>query len=315
MASCAFTRIGDILAKLLFSPPSLGEWALEVEGDETPGFIIRPFLPTDNLILLSGQPKDGKKTWFSMLTALVAATGKSVGPLQSEGPVPVLYIYREGARKPTLQRFKALAAGHGFPSITTINNLYFHHRGNFWLDTGEWVADVCAFITAKKIRVVYIDTFAKSCQSDENSSRDMGVAVQQAEKLRDAGATVVLVHHLKKGGHSLSNGRSGYPEPDKDLRGSSAMAGAYETHWAVRSYPGEDSRVRETSLLVGGKESEWTSYTYEWDFQSREDEDGEPFLASVRLNMEPIGGLPHIDAPKEPKGGNKFNGEENRYDF
>jgi hypothetical protein len=309
MASCALIRFGDSVAKLLFSPPTLGSWATEVEADETPGFIIRPFIPTDNLILLSGQPKDGRKTWFSMLTALVAATGHSVGPLQSEGPVPVLYIYREGARKPTLQRFKALAAGHGFPNVSTIHNLYFHHRGNFWLDTGEWVADVCTFIREKKIRVVYIDTFAKSCQSDENSSRDMGVAVQQAEKLRDAGATVISVHHLKKGGHSLSNGRSGYPEPDKDLRGSSAMAGAYETHWAVRSYPGLDSKVRETSLLVGGKESEWTSYSYDWDFQMRADENGEEYLASVTLNMEAVGGLPHVDAPKEPKSNGRSTDE------
>lgn len=292
------------MAKLLFSPPTLGEWARDVEQDETPGFIIRPFIPTDNLILLSGQPKDGKKTWFSMLTALVAATGISVGPLKCERQVNVLYIYREGARKPTLQRFKALCVGHGFPDPSTIDSLFFHHRGNFWLDTGEWVADVCSFIREHKIGVVYIDTFAKSCQSDENSSRDMGVAVQQAEKLRDAGATVVLVHHLKKGGHHLSNGRSGYPEPDKDLRGSSAMAGAYETHWAVRAYPGANSRLRETSLLLGGKEAEWESYTYDWDFVSTDDNDGVPVLRSVALEMALIGPPGHIDGPRELKGGN-----------
>lgn len=290
------------MTKLLFAPPTIAEWADEVEKDETPGFIVRPFIPSDNLILLSGQPKDGKKTWFAMLTALVAATGQSVGPLISEGAVPVLYIYREGARKPTLQRFKALCTGHSFKALSTIDNLYFHHRGNFWLDTGEWVADVCAFIRERNIRVVYIDTFAKSCQSDENSSRDMGVAVQQAEKLRDAGATVILVHHLKKGGHHLSNGRSGFPEPDKDLRGSSAMAGAYETHWAVRAYPGADSRNRETTLLLGGKEAEWAAYSYDWEFICDAEDDREPILKAVRLNATLLGPPAHIEGPKEPKG-------------
>lgn len=284
-----------------FYPPTLADWAASVEGDKTPAFIIPKFLPADNLILLSGQPKDGRKTFFAMLTALVAATGQSVGPMECENPVNVLYIYREGARKPTLQRFKALCKGHGFPDPSAISNLFFHHRGNFWLDTGDWVSDVCAFIIEHKIGVVYIDTFAKSCQSDENSSRDMGVAVQQAEKLRDAGATVVLVHHLKKGSPSLSNGRSGFPEPDKDLRGSSALAGAYETHWAVRTYPQENSRVRETTMLVGGKEAEWICYSYDWEFQNAKGSDGIEYLESVTLEMAQSGDLPHITGPREDR--------------
>lgn len=287
-----------------FSPPTLGSWAESVESDDTPSFIIPKFLPADNLILLSGQPKDGRKTFFAMLTALIAATGKGVGPMKCERPVNVLYIYREGARKPTLQRFKALCAGHGFPKPSAISSLFFHHRGNFWLDTGDWVSDVCAFIIEHKIGVVYIDTFAKSCQSDENSSRDMGVAVQQAEKLRDAGATVVLVHHLKKGSPSLSNGRSGFPEPDKDLRGSSALAGAYETHWAVRTYPQENSRVRETTMLVGGKEAEWECFSYDWAFKNGTDRDGTEFLASVTLEMAASGELPHITGPREDRSKN-----------
>lgn len=299
---CTRTRLGDILAKLLFSPPTIADWALDVASDVEPGFIIKPFIPTDNLILLSGQPKDGKKTWFAMLTALVAATGQSIGPLVADKAVPVLYIYREGARKPTLNRFEALVEGHGFPRVQGINNLYFHHRGNFWLDDGDCVADTCAFIREKKIKLVYIDTFAKSVSSDENSSRDMGVAVQQAEKLRDAGATVVLVHHLKKGTLHLSNGRSGFPDPDKDIRGSSSLAGAYETHWAVRGYPGPNSRIKETSLLLLGKETEGSQYSYDWEFISEPGNDGDQILRAVRLDIERIGPLQHIEGPKEPRG-------------
>jgi RecA-family ATPase len=299
---CAFTRLGEPVSKKgTFSPPTLANWAASVEADETPTFIIPTWIPSDNLILLSGQPKDGRKTFFAMLTALVAANGASVGPLQCEKAVPVLYIYREGARQPTLQRFKALAYGHGLGPVSEMENLYFHHRGNFWLDHGDWVAEVCEFIVEHSIKLVYIDTFAKSCQSDENSSRDMGVAVQQAEKLRDAGATVVLVHHLKKGSPALSNGRSGFPEPDKDLRGSSALAGAYETHWAVRTYPQENSRVRETTMLVGGKEAEWQCFSYEWEFKNGVGRDGIEYLASVRLDMAESGELPHITGPREDR--------------
>lgn len=299
----AKTRIGATVSKERFSPPNLAEWAADVENDDTPSFVIKDVLPADNLILLSGQPKDAKKTWFAMLTALVAATGVSLPSLTVIEPVPVLYIYREGARRSTLQRFKALAAGHNLPSVDTITNLYFHHRGNFWLDQGHWVGDVCAFIKEHNIRVVYVDTFAKSMQSDENSSREVGVAVQNAEKMRDAGATVVLVHHLKKGAHSLSNGRSGTPEPDKDLRGSSALAGAYETHWAIRSYPDEGSRKRTTQIFIGGKEAEWQAFSYDWLFVSNEIKE----LQSVKLTMLPDGDLPYVAGEGAGPGANEGN--------
>lgn len=289
------TRIGDTVIDKRFLPPTLAAWAQDVENDDAPSFVIKDVLPADNLILLSGQPKDAKKTWFAMLTALVAATGVSLPSLKVIEPVPVLYIYREGARRSTLNRFKALAAGHNLPPVDTIRNLYFHHRGNFWLDQGHWVGEVCDFIRLAKIKVVYIDTFAKSMQSDENSSREVGIAVQNAEKMRDAGATVVLVHHLKKGAHALSNGKSGTPEPDKDLRGSSALAGAYETHWAIRSYPQEDSRKRVTQVFIGGKEAEWQAYTYDWDFQTVL-ERGEKVLKAVTLKMLPDGEMPFVDS-------------------
>lgn len=303
MTHSVMTRIGDTVSeKMRFLPPTLAAWAEDVENDDSPSFVIKDVLPADNLILLSGQPKDAKKTWFAMLTALVAATGVSLPSLSVIEPVPVLYIYREGARRSTLQRFKALAAGHGLPAVGTIKNLYFQHRGNFWLDQGHWVGDVCEFIEQHNIKVVYIDTFAKSMQSDENSSREVGVAVHNAEKMRDAGATVVLVHHLKKGAHALSNGRSGTPEPDKDLRGSSALAGAYETHWAIRSYPSPDSKKRETQIFIGGKEAEWTAFTYDWDFVTSE-KDGEKVLDSVRLDMKADGDLPFISSAESDSKG------------
>lgn len=272
-----------------FQPPSLALWADEVRRASEPAYIIRPFLPADNLILVSGHPKDGKKTWLAMLSALVAASGISVGPMQLEAAVPVLYIYREGARKPTLNRFDALAAGHGLPPVSTYANFYLHHRGAWWLDEGDWVRNTCRFVSDQGIKLVYIDTFAKSMQGEENSARDIGRAVQTAERLRDSGATVILVHHLRKANLALSAGDSGYPEPDKDLRGSSALAGAYETHWAVRAYQGMDPL-----LLIGGKESEWMAYNYKWDFVVHDEQ-----LVSVRVDLGVAQEVPYITPPNE----------------
>lgn len=237
-----------------FYPPTLKDWAQSVQDDPAPSWIVPDLIPADNLVLISGHPKDSKKTWLGMWLALRAATFGH----------KVCYIYREGARRPTLDRFHALILGLAPcvpPYEVLLNNIYFHHRGNFWLDDMEQVKNAVKFVKKNDIKLMFIDTFAKSVMSDENSSKDVGRAINATERLRDAGATVVLIHHLRKAGHALSNGTSGTPEPDKDLRGSSALAGAYETHLAVRAYQGECP-----ILLVGGKEAEWRAFNYSYNF-------------------------------------------------
>lgn len=262
-----------------FNPPRLDAWAEEVRNDPTPTWIVPDLIPADNLILLSGHPKDAKKTWFAMFAALEAAKRGH----------KVLVVYREGARRPTLRRFETLCKNQD-----CFKNIFFHHRGSFWLDEGNYVQHAAKFISANKITLVIIDTFAKSMQSDENSSQHVGRAVQAAERLRNSGATVVLVHHLRKANHSLSNGDSGQPEPDKDLRGSSALAGAYETHWAIRTYACGNEKEQTTYLLIGGKEIEWAAYSYDWTFKSEGDD-----LIEVSLQFDRLGEMPYIPGKDE----------------
>jgi len=239
---------------------------------------LKPYLPADNLVLISGQPKDAKKTWLGMWLVLqVAQTGHRV-----------VMCYREGARKKTLERFDALTRGLNLPR-SVYDNIYFAHRGAFYLDDTAQIDATVKFVKKHDIKLFVVDTFAKSVQSDENSSRDMGKAISAAERIRNAGATVCLTHHIRKSTPALSNGTSGSPEPDKDLRGSSALAGAYETHLAVRGYQG-----KSPLLLVGGKEFEWSAYKYLYEFAKG---DGGA-LDSVTLNLLPTD-MPDIGGDDE----------------
>lgn len=282
---------------LAFCPPTLAAWAQDVESDEEPTFIIDDVIPHDALVLLSGEPKDAMKTWLAMKLAIVAATGRSEANLTCQAPVPVLYIYREGARKPTLRRFQALLHQGPF-STEHLDNFFFHHRGGFFLDDAEAVGEVVKFVMYHGIKLVVVDTFAKSCRADENSAREMGMAIQQVDKIRDAGATVLLVHHLRKGAHSLSAGKSGTPEPDKDIRGSTAIAGAYEMHLAVRSFPVAGQREKEAVLMVGGKEADWVSFSYQWEFENENEGAQDESLRTVTLHLEKQKLLPFIEAPR-----------------
>lgn len=275
-----------------FRPPSLSKWAAEVRQDTEPTWLIKDILPSDNLILCSGQAKEAKKSWFSMLTALVLATGKSVAGLRCEAAMPVLYIYREGARQATLQRFEALCRGHDLPKVDDIENLYICHRGHFMLDDKHCVDQVMAFVKEAGIKLIYIDTFAKSFAADENNAQHIGIAIREAERLRDCGTTVVLVHHPRKAAPSLSLGKTGTPEPDNDLRGSGNLAGSYEMHWAIRSYPDKNSREPEQVMIISSKEAERVAYSYHWTF----DPPNTTELETARLTFEKRPYLPYIES-------------------
>ena len=67
--------------------------------------------------------------------------------------------------------------------------------------------------------VIVIDTLSRSAVGmDENSQKDMGMWIEQAERLRDLGMTVIIVHHTAK------NTEFGHK-----FRGSSVILGAVDT--------------------------------------------------------------------------------------
>jgi hypothetical protein len=69
---------------------------------------------------------------------------------------------------------------------------------------------------AKPIRLVVLDTLARSMIGDENDTRDMSTVISAADRIRHAtGAAVLLVHHTRK-------------DSDQE-RGSTALRGAVDT--------------------------------------------------------------------------------------
>jgi hypothetical protein len=88
--------------------------------------------------------------------------------------------------------------------------------------------------------VVIVDTITRFIEGDENKSEDMRRFAQKVFRLVNAGATVVLLHHSKKG----STGNL-----DDGLRGSSELAAFVDSCWVTeledRTKPYESlSKVR-----------------------------------------------------------------------
>ena len=81
-----------------------------------------------------------------------------------------------------------------------------------------------AEMKAKKIKVVIVDTFAHAIPgAEENSSRDMGIALSSLRSIQtELGATVLVVHHTGK-------------DSTRGARGSSALNAAIDTELSVKA--------------------------------------------------------------------------------
>lgn len=82
--------------------------------------------------------------------------------------------------------------------------------------------------------LIIIDTFARSFVGlDENSQKDTGLWIEQADRLRQNGATVIFVHHSAKN-----------TEMGVKYRGASAIKGAVDTELVMVRESSKSDRVK-----------------------------------------------------------------------
>jgi RecA-family ATPase len=269
------------MSQPLFSPKRLPDWVAETLASPEPDWLIPGFIPAQGLVLISGKPKRSRKSWLAYLMSMSLASGRHTGPFKPGTAQPVLYCNLEGAPGPTAQRFPMLDAGHGIPLEECRDMHWVHNGGGIFLDNPESVAAICHYILEHRIKLVCFDTFARSFTGDENSSQDVGKAMRGLEKVRDAGAAVMLVTHLNKSKPTLI---AGQPDPDASIRGSSAIAGAYDVHLSIQTFGVEDEPL--TYLFAGGKYSDWQSYEQRWAFSE----------SAAKLSLQGPAEMPTIES-------------------
>lgn len=244
------------------------------------------------------------KTFFCMTAALCLASGKSTSGLQILERSKVLYVCREGQLQLTGQRLRSLIKGNGLPEPETFSDHFFiHHRGEYWLNDQKTVNETIAFVREQNIRLVVIDTFAKSCAADESSNPQMNVVMAQVNRIIAAGCSVILVHHTGKSEFKLSHKTHGHPDPDADIRGASAFSAAYEVHWAVRGYALPDGSKPQRLYLLA-KDGAARQYGYDFQFLDvTKDEQGNSHAGATRLFLQDEGNIRPIE-PETSKRGN-----------
>jgi putative DNA primase/helicase len=188
-------------------------------------WLIYQVLPVDAFGVVYG-PSGSYKSFVGMDLSACVASGMKWHGNDTDNPGHVIYVGAEGATGLHLRK-KAWEIRYGkkltnlaiLGTAVTINDpIQCQIFESLCLDAAEAIGE--------PIKLIVIDTLARSFAGEENSATDMGAFVRACDKIRAAtGATVLVVHHSGK-------------DADKGARGSSALRAACDFEYKVVS-PGK----------------------------------------------------------------------------
>jgi hypothetical protein len=178
-----------------------------------PEFLIDGFLVKDSIAMLGG-PVAQRKSIIALNIAHALCTGDPLfGYFNvAEKPTRTVYLCPEMGAASFVKRIKQIGLGGYVGKTLFIQTMSEQSTVLDELD-GELPG-----------AVVIVDTITRFIEGDENKSEDMRRFAQKVFRLAKVGATVVLLHHSKKGSTgSLDDG----------LRGSSELAAFVDSCWVT----------------------------------------------------------------------------------
>lgn len=244
---------------LLWCPPTLPEWLAQV--DEAATWLIQDFIPEDSLVLLTGQQKRAFKTWFALVCALATAIGKDIGGVKPTRKGTVLIIEEEGARASTKSRFKMLMNTY-LITDSDVSNVFFAHRNRVKLDDPQWRQRLINFMEIKQPSLVVFDGLSFAHSGDENSHKDMSPVIGTLQLLRAYNCSTLLLAHVDK-----QRGENATADIDTQVRGSSVIVNAYDTHIAMRRYK---MSTKHIDCIVRSRDDEEKEFVVSWDIRKPE---------------------------------------------
>ena len=206
----------------MFEPINLEEL---FEADPKPmQYLVKPLVPEESLVLISGQAKRNK-TFVCLALGISVAYGL---PFAGEFLVGqtrrVLMILNEDGTDAVRDRMAKLLLG--FNQATNDlppNRLHVLCRRGFSLEDTDHLDWLQEYVADQHIGLVILDPFAEMFAGEENSERDVKRALQPLKALRDTTKCSVLLSHHQGKPREHGGGRRA-----NTVRGSSYFIGWYD---------------------------------------------------------------------------------------
>ncbi|MGB2473357.1 MAG: AAA family ATPase, partial [Amylibacter sp.] len=183
----------------------------ELAARPDPKWVVRNILPETGIAAIYGAPSSGK-TFVALDLANHISLGKSAWFGHKVKTSPVVYVALEGGGciKHRLEAWEA--ENSDISNVLTVLDHVTLNNLDHAAALAQAVSSQC-----KQGAVVFIDTLAQAIPgADENSGKDMGLALEASKNIATAvGGLVVLVHHTGK-------------DKSKGLRGHSSVHAALD---------------------------------------------------------------------------------------
>lgn len=255
-----------------FTPLSLEDF-LKSEGDRTT-WLVRGMLKEGGYTLVSGPPKLANKSFLTERIALLLATGKSEENIRITKQSKVLVVQEEGPKADAQVRLVAQCTGLGIKPEQTHDFFFMVHMSGLRLFLDAHRNAIEAWCDENKPSVVILDPWSKVGPDDENDASASLTCLQTVASLQRRGISVVIVCHTRK-----LSATTKY-DIDQDVRGSSALTGAYDTHVALR----RASEEEPLACHIRNKNAPQTNWWLTWDLLNQKNEFGEDTLTKVTLS-------------------------------
>jgi AAA domain-containing protein len=192
-------------------------WSIEdILARASPKWLLEHLFALGALVVVYGAPGCAK-SFLVLDWALSIAAGRSWLDYEVISPGRVVYVVGEGAGG-LRKRVQAWMQEH---PQDTIPEAFFIPEPVQLLNKEDVDMLLTRIVRLRPVLVI-LDTLATCMDGDENSSKDMSLAIAAAKRIiRETGATVILVHHTGKRGDGE--------------RGHSTLRGAADTMMLVRA--------------------------------------------------------------------------------
>ncbi len=201
--------------KVKRKPLSISE-LYDLPESERPEFLVEGIIPEKGITIIGGHPGSGK-SWITLEIARAVATGtKFVNEFGSKQS-PVLIVDEENGFWEMRRRLESLGFERG-------SNIHLSCQLEFKLDEKDDVKEMIELCEEHSIGLIILDPLTNLHYKEENSAKEMQIVLSALQKFNQAGVTVIVVHHNRKGGFGSGG---------QNLRGSSVLHGRADSVLAV----------------------------------------------------------------------------------
>jgi hypothetical protein len=156
-------------------------------------------IPKQGLVYITGAPSGGK-SWVALDLLRAAARGDLWIGKYPVVQTKCLYIDEEMGVGKALPRLRKLGIGREDSPWFRYTN-----KAGLRIDSPADLEKTRALIEAEGIGMVFVDTLTRVHGFDENDNSQMRKVFEKFQILIKAGATIIVLHHDRKGGQGMSS--------------------------------------------------------------------------------------------------------------